>query len=276
MRTWLITGVRTGFGRAIAEAVLAAGDRVVGTLRGAGDLPEYDALAPGRAYGVLLDVRDQAAVRDVVADVTSRFGGIDVLINNAGYGLEGAIEEVTLDQARDQFDVNVFGALAVTQAVLPGMRARRRGHIINVTSMGGLTAFPGVGIYNGSKFALEGISEALAKEVAPLGIKVTAVEPGAFRTDWAGRSMAHAQRPIADYEETVGKYRRLLAERNGHQPGDPRKLAAAILRIVDEPDPPLHLLLGPDALALVGEKLDRLRSEIARWAPLSSATNFSA
>jgi NAD(P)-dependent dehydrogenase (short-subunit alcohol dehydrogenase family) len=276
MRTWLITGVRTGLGRAIAEAALQAGDRVVGTLRGAVDLPEFDALAPGRSHGVLLDVRDEAAVRDTVADVTARLGPIDVLVNNAGYGLEGAIEEVTLQQARDQFDVNVFGALAVTQAVLPGMRARRRGHVINMTSMGGLTSFAGVGIYNGSKFALEGISEALAKEVAPLGIKVTAVEPGAFRTDWAGRSMAHAKSPIADYDETAGAYRRALAQRNGHQPGDPRKAAEAILRIVADPAPPLHLLLGPDALALVGEKLGRLQTEIARWAPLSAATDFGA
>jgi NAD(P)-dependent dehydrogenase (short-subunit alcohol dehydrogenase family) len=275
MRTWFITGVSTGLGRAIAQAALDAGDSVVGTLRDSSARHAFEAIAPGRAHAVLVDVRDEAGVRDVVADVTKRIGPIDVLVNNAGYGLEGAIEEVSLEQARAQFDVNVFGALAVIKAVLPGMRARRRGHVINVTSIGGLTGIPGVGIYNGSKFALEGISEALAKEVEPLGIRVTAVEPGAFRTDWAGRSLVHAESSISDYDKTAGEFRRTLEQHNGHQPGDPRKAAEAIVGIVDAPDPPLHLLLGPDALAMADEKIDKLQAEIRRWESVTIGTNLA-
>ena len=202
-------------------------------------------------------------------------GGIDVLVNNAGYGLEGAVEEVTLEQIRSQFEVNVFGAVSVIKTALPYMRKRRAGHIVNITSMGGLTAFPGVGIYNGSKFALEGISEALAKEVKPLGIKVIIVAPGSFRTDWASRSMVHVDGQIDDYKATAGAFRKSLAQRNGRQPGDPKKAAEAIIAAVDAADPPLHLLLGPDALRFVGEKLGSLQAEILKWAPVSAATNFS-
>lgn len=272
-RLWFITGVSTGLGRAIAETALATGDTVVGTLRDPAASPAFEALEPGRAHAVLVDVRDEAGVRTVVADVTSRLGPIDVLVNNAGYGLEGAVEEVTTAQARAQFDVNVFGVLNVLQAVLPGMRTRRSGRILNVTSIGGLTAFPGVGIYNGSKFAVEGISEALGKEVAHLGIKVTAVEPGSFRTDWAGRSMVHVETPIADYDPSAGEFRRSLYARSGRQAGDPRKAAAAILRIVEDADPPQHLLLGPDALAALETKLARLQADVARWSSVSSGTN---
>jgi short-subunit dehydrogenase len=164
----------------------------------------------------------------------------------------------------------------VTKAVLPFMRKRRAGHIVNITSMGGLATFPGVGIYNGSKFALEGISEALAKEVKPLGIKVTIVEPGSFRTDWAGRSMAHTANQIADYEETVGAFRQSLVQRNGKQAGDPHKAALAIIKAVESDEPPLHLLLGHDALNFVGAKLGALQAEILKWAPVSASTNFDA
>jgi NAD(P)-dependent dehydrogenase (short-subunit alcohol dehydrogenase family) len=275
MANWLITGVSSGFGRALAEAVLAKGDRVAGTVRKAAAKTEFETLAPGRALGILLDVTDEASVRRGVGEAEERTGGIDVLVNNAGYGFEGAIEEATPAQIRAQFEVNVFGAVAVIQAILPQMRRRRAGHIVNIASMGGLTAFPGVGIYNGSKFALEGISEALAKEVKPLGIKVTIVEPGSFRTDWAGRSMVHVERTIADYEETAGLFRRALAQRNGRQPGDPRKAARAIIQAVGAETPPLHLLLGTDALRLVGEKLGALETEIMRWAPVSVSTDFA-
>jgi NAD(P)-dependent dehydrogenase (short-subunit alcohol dehydrogenase family) len=274
MANWFITGVSSGFGRALAEAVLAKGHSVIGTVRNAAAQPTFEALAPGKASAVVLDVTDEAAVHAVVDEVAKRHGNIDVLVNNAGYGLEGAVEEVSLDQVRQQFEVNVFGAVAVIQAVLPHMRKQRAGHIVNITSMGGLTAFPGVGIYNGSKFALEGISEALAKEVKPLGIKVTIVEPGSFRTDWAGRSMLHAEKPIADYEPTAGAFRQSLAQRNGRQGGDPRKAAAAIIMATEANEPPLHLLLGPDALRFVGDKLGALQSEILKWAAVSAATNF--
>jgi NAD(P)-dependent dehydrogenase (short-subunit alcohol dehydrogenase family) len=275
MANWLITGVSSGFGRALAEAVLATGDTVVGTLRNEAAKADFEKLAPGKAISVVLDVTDQQSVRKGVEEAERKTGGIDVLVNNAGYGLEGAVEEVTLDQVRAQFEVNVFGAVSVIQALLPHMRKRRAGHIINITSMGGLIAFPGVGIYNGSKFALEGISEALAKEVRPLGIKVTIVAPGSFRTDWAGRSMVHVDGTIADYESTAGAFRKSLAQRNGRQPGDPKKGAAAIIAAVHASDPPLHLLLGPDALRLVGEKLGALQAEILKWAPLSATTDFS-
>jgi NAD(P)-dependent dehydrogenase (short-subunit alcohol dehydrogenase family) len=275
MVNWLITGVSSGFGRALAEAVLAKGDTVAGTLRNESAKAEFETLAHGRAIGLLLDVTDQASVRRGVEEAEKKTGGIDVLVNNAGYGLEGAIEEVTLDQVRAQFEVNVFGAVSMIQTVLPHMRKRRAGHIINITSMGGMAAFPGVGIYNGSKFALEGISEALAKEVKPLGIKVTIVAPGSFRTDWAGRSMVFVENPIPDYEATAGVFRRSLQQRNGRQAGDPKKAAQVIIDMVAEENPPLHLLLGPDALRLVGEKLGALQTEIMKWAAVSASTNFS-
>ena len=274
MSNWLITGVSSGFGQALAEAVLAKGDKVAGTLRAEPARAEFDQRAPGRSFGILLDVTDETSVRRGVEEAETKTGGIDVLVNNAGYGFEGAIEEASLAQVRAQFEVNVFGAVSVIQAALPHMRRRRAGHIVNITSMGGLAAFPGVGIYNGSKFALEGISEALAKEVGPLGIKVTIVEPGSFRTDWAGRSMVHAERSIADYEDTAGTFRRALAMRNGRQSGDPRKAAQAIILAVESEQPPLRLLLGPDALRLVGEKLGALQTEILKWAPVSAGTNF--
>jgi NAD(P)-dependent dehydrogenase (short-subunit alcohol dehydrogenase family) len=275
MANWFITGVSSGFGRSLAEAVLANGDTVVGTVRNDTARAEFEELAPGKAIALRLDVTDQASVLRGVEEAERETGGIDVLVNNAGYGLEGAVEEVTLDQIRAQFETNVFGAIAVIQAALPFMRKRRAGHIVNITSMGGLTAFPGVGIYNGSKFALEGISEALAKEVKPLGIKVIIVAPGSFRTDWAGRSMVHVDDSIADYEATAGAFRKSLAQRNGRQPGDPQKAAAAIIAAVAAADPPLHLLLGPDALRFVGEKLGALQTEILKWAPVSASTNFS-
>jgi NAD(P)-dependent dehydrogenase (short-subunit alcohol dehydrogenase family) len=274
MRIWFITGVSTGLGRALAETALGVGDSVIGTLRDPEAVPAFEALAPGRAHAALLDVRDDTRVRAVVADEMDRIGPIDVLVNNAGYGLEGAVEEASLTEAHAQFDVNVFGALSVIQAALPSMRARKSGHIINISSIAGLTAFPGVGIYNGSKFALEGITEALAKEVAPLGIRVTLVEPGAFRTDWAGRSLVHAAHRIADYEPTAGEFRRELAVHDGRQLGDPHKAAAAIVAVVDADRPPLHLLLGSDALAAAREKIDTLRAEIDKWSSVTNATSF--
>jgi NAD(P)-dependent dehydrogenase (short-subunit alcohol dehydrogenase family) len=243
-----ITGVSSGFGRAIAEAAVAAGHRVVGTLRSEADLAEFNRLSPGHAFGRILDVTDTAAIAPAVAAIESEIGPVDVLINNAGYGHEGVLEESALDDIRRQFEVNVFGAVAMMQAVLPSMRKRRSGHIINITSMGGLTTFPGVSVYHGSKFALEGISESLGKEIQSFGIHVTAVEPGAFRTDWAGRSMV---------------------------PGDPVKAAHAILQIIAAEKPPVHLLLGTDAVKFVSEKLDALQAEIAEWKALSLSTDFT-
>jgi NAD(P)-dependent dehydrogenase (short-subunit alcohol dehydrogenase family) len=275
VKTWLVTGVSSGFGRALAEAALSRGDRVVGTLRQEAQRAEFDALAPGRAFGVILDVRQDADVRRVVGEIETTVGPIDVLVNNAGYGYEGSIEEASMADIRAQFDVNVFGAISVIQAVLPFMRQRRAGRILNVTSMGGLMTFPGVGIYHGSKFALEGISETLAKEVAEFGIKVTAIEPGSFRTDWAGRSMQRGARTIADYDASFEPIRKARAARSGNQPGDPLKAAQAILQVADAPNPPVHLLLGSDALSLVREKLDGLKQEIDAWEHVAVGTDFT-
>jgi NAD(P)-dependent dehydrogenase (short-subunit alcohol dehydrogenase family) len=274
MRNWFITGVSTGLGRALAERALEAGDLVIGTLRDAKARTEFEQIAPGHSVGVILDVTDEAAVSRVTREVLAHYGSIDILVNNAGYGLEGAIEETSSAQTRRLFDVNVFGLLSVTQAVLPSMRARRSGHIFNVASIGGLTTFPGVGIYNGTKFAVEGISEALAKEVSPLGIKVTIIEPGAFRTDWAGRSMDHIETPIPDYDATAGEFRRGLVKRNGKQPGDPKKAASIVFNVAGAADAPLHLLLGRDALAAAGVKLGALQTELMKWAPVSASTDF--
>ncbi|MDR3407632.1 MAG: oxidoreductase [Methylovirgula sp.] len=272
---WLITGVSSGFGRALSELILEKGGKVAGTVRKETDKAEFEKLAPGRAFAILLDVTDEAAVHHGVNEAEEKLSGIEVLVNNAGYGFEGALEEATLADFRAQFDVNVFGAIAMMQATLPFMRQRRAGHILNISSMGGLAAFPGISAYHGSKFALEGISESLAKEVKHLGIKVTIIEPGGFRTDWAGRSMRHVERTIEDYEPSAGWSRKRLAERNGRQPGDPRKAAEAMLLVVESPEPPLHLLLGSDALQLAGEKLGALQTEIMKWAPVSASTDYT-
>lgn len=274
-KLFFITGVSTGFGRALAQAALADGHRVVGTLRDQTALGEFELLGPGRAIGKLLDVTHTDAIADVIADIEGKVGPIDVLVNNAGYGYESLLEESTLDEWRKQFDVNVFGAVAMMQAVLPYMRRRKRGHIINITSMGGYITGPGIGAYNGTKFALEGISESLSKEVKDFGIKVTAVAPGAFRTDWAGRSMVRAQRSIPDYDAAFNHLRERRQANSGKQPGDPAKAARAILEIVATSEPPVHLLLGPDAVRLVNEKLDALRAELKAWESLSKSTDFS-
>ncbi len=273
-KLFLITGVSSGFGRAFAEAALSAGHRVVGTVRNADGSAKFEALAPGRAKAVLLDVTDFDAIEPVVARIEAEMGPIDVLINNAGYGHEGTLEESPLGDMRRQFDVNVFGAVAMIKAVLPFMRGRHAGHIINITSMGGFITMPGIAYYCGSKFALEGISEALAKEVKDFGIHVTAVAPGSFRTDWAGRSMVRSDRSIADYDELFDPIRKAREEKSGNQTGDPQKAAAAILALVGSENPPVHLLLGTDALNLVRGKLAALSEEIATWENLSRSTDF--
>lgn len=276
MKTWLITGVSSGFGRALAQALLERGDRVVGTLRDEAQRAAFSGLSEGKSFGYLLDVRDHDEARRVVAKVEEEVGAIDVLVNNAGYGYEGSVEEATPEAARAQFDVNLFGAISMLQAVLPFMRERRAGHILNVTSMGGLMTFPGVGVYNASKFALEGINEALASEVKAFGIKVTAIEPGAFRTDWAGRSMIRAGRTIADYDALLTPISATRAARSGKQPGDPARAAQAMIKVVEADNPPVHLLLGTDALKFVREKIATLTQEIDTWEALSASTDFPA
>ncbi|WP_408230392.1 oxidoreductase [Paraburkholderia dipogonis] len=274
-KTFLITGVSSGFGRAFAQAALDAGHTVVGTVRNEAARDAFTALAAERAHAAVLDVTDFEAITPAVAAITRTVGPIDVLVNNAGYGHEGTLEESPLDDLRRQFDVNVFGAVAMIKAVLPAMRERRSGHIINITSMGGFITMPGIAYYCGSKFALEGISDTLAKEVAGFGIKVTAVAPGSFRTDWAGRSMVRAGRSIADYDALFDPIREAREAKSGKQAGDPHKAAQALLEIVAAANPPAHLLLGNDAFDLVKTKLAALSGEIETWEALSRSTDFA-
>ena len=271
---FLITGVSSGFGRAFALAALQAGHTVIGTVRNDAARKDFEDLASNRAYGLVLDVTDFAAIDNAVALMSEKFGPIDVLVNNAGYGHEGTLEESPLEEMRHQFDVNVFGAVAMIKAVLPSMRERRTGHIINITSMGGFITMPGIAYYCGSKFALEGISETLAKEVAGFGIKVTAVAPGSFRTDWAGRSMVRSARHIADYDAVIDPIRAARQAKSGHQLGDPAQAAQVLLKIANAADAPVHLLLGSDALGLVRDKLASMTAEIAAWEQVSASTDF--
>lgn len=272
-KTLLITGVSSGFGRALAQEALAAGHRVIGTVRSEQARRDSEALAPNQSIGRVLDVTDFDAIDGVIAELEANIGPIDVLVNNAGYGHEGVLEESPLDAMRQQFDVNVFGAVAVLKAVLPYMRKRRRGHIINITSMGGFITLPGIAYYCGSKFALEGITEVLGKEVKPFGIAVTAVEPGSFRTDWAGRSMVRSPRTITDYDALFDPIRKAREERSGKQLGDPTKAAHAILTLIASDTPPAHLLLGSDALELVRNKLSSLSEEIKTWEAVTRSTD---
>ncbi|MBU9827746.1 MULTISPECIES: oxidoreductase [Rahnella] len=268
-----ITGVSSGFGRALAEEALQAGHRVVGTLRNAQACEKFEALAPGRSFGRVLDVTDFEAITPLAAAVEQEIGAVDVLVNNAGYGHEGIMEESPLSEARHQFDVNVFGAVAVIKAFLPYFRQRRAGQVLNITSMGGFITLPGISYYCGSKFALQGISETLSKELKPFNISVTAIQPGSFRTDWAGRSMVRSPRTISDYDASFGPVRETRAKRSGHQPGDPQKAARAILQLINSPAPPASLLLGSDAVKFVREKLQQMNTDIDAWEALSQSTD---
>jgi len=273
-KTLFITGAGSGFGRALVIAALEAGHKVIGTVRSDAAVRELEALNPSRAFGRILDVTEFDAIDAVVAEVEDSVGPIDVLVNNAGYGHEGILEESSLNEMRRQFDVNVFGAVAVTKALLPYMRERRRGHIVNITSMGGFITMPGIAYYCGSKFALEGISEVLSKELKPFNIAVTAVAPGSFRTDWAGRSMVRTARSIAAYDTLFDPIRQAREEKNGKQLGDPAKAARAILKLIGTENPPAHLLLGTDALTLVREKLKRYAAEIDAWEEVTRSTDY--
>lgn len=272
-KTILITGVSSGFGQALAREALAVGHRVIGTVRNSEALQAFGALDTQRAFGYLLDVTDVERIDEVVGEIESAVGPIDVLVNNAGYGHEGILEESPLAELRRQFDVNVFGAVAMIKAALPGMRQRRRGHIINITSMGSFITLPGISYYCGSKFALEGISEALSQELTPFNIRVTAVAPGSFRTDWAGRSMVRSPRRLTDYDALFEPVRQARQEKSGKQLGDPVKAAHAILALIESQTPPTHLLLGSDALSLVRQKLEALGQEIAQWEKLTRSTD---
>jgi NAD(P)-dependent dehydrogenase (short-subunit alcohol dehydrogenase family) len=272
-QNWLITGVSTGLGRAFAQAALTAGHTVVGTVRSEEDLRAFEHLE--RAHARILEVTDGEAVTRMMAEVEQSVGPLDVVVANAGYGLEGTFEETPLADVRRQFEVNVFGAAATLQAALPFMRQRRRGHLMAVTSMGGLMAVPGMSAYCGSKFALEGMLEALGKEVAQFGVHVTAIEPGSFRTDWAGRSMTRAEHSIDDYDELFVPIRAARQKASGNQLGNPVKAGEAVVHIASVDKPPAHLVLGSDALRLVTAARSATDADIRAWDALSRTTDFA-
>lgn len=272
---WLVTGCSTGIGRHIAEAALERGHRVAVTARRPESVAEFAAAWPERALPLALDVTRREQVVAAIAEAERRFGGIDVLVNNAGYGYMAAVEEGEDAEVRAMFDTNYFGAVELIKAVLPGMRQRRRGHVINISSMTGLVANPPNVYYSSSKFALEALSEGLAKEVAPFGIRVTAIEPGAIRTDWSTRSMKETAHPIDAYAETVGARKNLIKAAGPRFPGDPRKVALAVLHVSELPDPPLHLLLGHDVYKAYTEKLKGLLASVEEWREVTLGVNFS-
>lgn len=274
MRKWLITGVGGGLGRALAVNALARGDEVVGTMRRPADIAAFEALAPRRARGALLDLAVADGAAQVVATAEAELGRIDLLVNNAGYGLVGAIEETTLAQARSLFEVNLFGAIAMIQAVLPGMRARRGGHIVNITSVSGFAPWAGTAVYGASKYAMECIGQTLAQEVKPFGIRVTNVAPGGFRTGFAGASLAQAENVIADYDDGARRSKQTLAASKGRERGDPERAAAAIIAALEAPQPPMHFFLGEDALLHAREQIDVVLDQMAQWRELSLSTAF--
>jgi NAD(P)-dependent dehydrogenase (short-subunit alcohol dehydrogenase family) len=271
---WFITGCSTGFGREIAKAVLQRGYRAVVTARDPQKVQDIVEGHSGRALVLRLDVNDRAQIAECVKSAEATFGRIDVLVNNAGYGYVAAVEEGEDDEIRAMFETNFFSMAAMMRAVLPGMRKRRSGFIVNISSDSGLVGYMAVGYYNSSKFAVEGLSEVLAMEVAPLGIKVLLVEPGCNRTDWAGRSLKTSPHQIADYAETAGANRKFGLGLDGNQAGDPVRAAAAIIQAVESPQPPLHLVLGKDALKMIRGKLDRLHHDLDAWEPTTLAADF--
>jgi NAD(P)-dependent dehydrogenase (short-subunit alcohol dehydrogenase family) len=274
MPTWLITGCSTGLGRAIAEAVIDAGHNAVVTARDAAKVADLADTAPDRVLAVALDVTVPDQIGAAVQQAVERFGGIDVLVNNAGYGYRAAVEEGDEAEVRTLFETHFFGAVAMIKAVLPGMRARRSGAIVNISSIGAQVMPVGSGYYSAAKAALEGMSGALRGELAPLGISVIVVEPGAFRTDFAGRSLVQSSAVIDDYAGTAGQRRKENDTMHGNQAGDPAKAGAAIVTAVESSEPPAFLLLGPDALALYRYVADARASEIAKWEQLTGGTNF--
>lgn len=273
-RTWFITGASTGFGRILAEEVLKAGGKVIATARQLDKVADLEEKHPGRARAFALDVTDAAQIHSVVAQTITTFGPVDVLVNNAGYGLAGAVEEVTEEEFMPMFETNVFGLMRVTREFLPHFRKQGSGNIVNLSSVGGLVGLPGWGYYNASKFAVEGFSEALAAEVTPLGIHVTIVEPGPFRTDFLGRSGVEAKERIADYDATAGKTRQYFHEQAGKQKGDPLRAVHAMIQAVESPQPPLHLLLGALALQRMKGKLDQWKDNIKAWEPTTVGADF--
>jgi len=275
-KVWFITGASTGFGRLLAEEVLKSGARVIATARRPEQIAELTRQYPETLRTFVLDVTKPAEIESVAAGAVAAFGRVDVLVNNAGYGIAGGIEEATEEEFMPVFETNVFGLMRVTRAFLPQFRKQRSGHIVNLSSLAGLTGAPGWGFYNATKFAVEGFSEALAGEMAPLGVKVTIIEPGPFRTDFLGRSGVEAARSIPDYSETVGKTREYFHAQAGKQPGDPMKAVHAIMDVVESANPPLHLVLGAITYNRVKGKLERLLEEMAAYESVTLGADFPA
>ncbi|WP_426116822.1 oxidoreductase [Massilia sp. PWRC2] len=271
---WFITGCSTGLGRALAELIMQRGWRVVVTARDISHIKEMESATPDRVLALSLDVTNSAEIAAALAAVREKFGQIDVLVNNAGYGYQSTIEEGEDTQIRAQFDTNVFGLFAMTRAVLPLMRERRTGNIINITSVAGLIGYPGSGYYAASKHAVEGWSDALRAEVLPLGIGVTCIEPGPFRTDWAGRSLRQTANRIADYAETAGKRLAGTKETSGAQAGDPVRAAAAIVTVAQGADAPRHLVLGAWGFHAVVERMEQRVRDISMQRDLSLSADF--
>ena len=273
-KVWLITGCSTGFGRAFATRALEAGYSVAVASRKKSDIEDIVSKFPETSLAVTLDVTKPTEIQSAVKATIERFGQIDVLINNAGIGYFGAIEESEEAEVRRMFEINFFGLANLTKEVLPLMRSQKSGHIINVASIGGLYSFPALGFYNATKYAVDGYSEALSKEVAPLGIKVTIVAPGGFRTDWAGRSANETPGQIADYKDTANATQTWLRSVNGNQAGNPMKAAEAVIKVVESKNPPLRLLLGKDAVEISKEKLASLTKDFTEWESTSVDVNF--
>jgi NAD(P)-dependent dehydrogenase (short-subunit alcohol dehydrogenase family) len=271
---WFITGCSTGFGRQLAKHTLSLGYPTVVTARNAAQVADIVAGHEENALVLTLDVTQQAQIDAAVDAALKKFGRIDVLVNNAGVGYFGSFEESDLDAVRNMFEINVWGLTNMTRAVLPTLRKQRSGTVVNISSMGGIAALPAVSFYNGTKFAVEGLSESLALEVAPLGVKVLIVEPGPFRTDWAGRSANEVPSTIADYDTTAGARLRTIRDYSGKQPGDPERAAAIIVQTVELPEPPLRLVLGKAALTVVNRKIDTLKKDFDAFAKVSESADF--
>lgn len=273
-KIWFVTGISSGFGAALAQAVMQQGDFVIGTFRKAEEVEQFNQQHKDRGLGLRMDVTQRADIEAAFARIEQDFGRIDVLVNNAGYGMAGAIEETSMDEVRAIFETNVFGALQVTQLALPIMRRQKSGHILQISSGAGFKATAGFGIYNATKFALEGFSEALADELKPLGIHVTIVQPGPFRTRFAAGSLALAKQEIADYTATAGVFRRRMSMIDGNQEGDPVKGAQAIIEVTKTANPPLRLPLGKVVLGNIQAKLDSVRKDMEDWREVAATVVF--
>jgi NAD(P)-dependent dehydrogenase (short-subunit alcohol dehydrogenase family) len=271
---WFITGCSTGLGRALAERALQKGLRVVATARDPSRIRDLASAYPKTSLALALDVTNSIQRADAVGQAERTFGRIDVLVNNAGYGYLAAVEEGEDEEVRAMFETNFFGLVALTKSVLPGMRSRGRGHIINISSVGGLIGNPSSGYYNATKFAVEGLSEALSKEVEPLGIRVTVIEPGPFRTDWAGRSLKQPRSQMEAYAKTAGARRAEISGYSGRQPGDPMRAAEAVIQVAESPTPPLNLVLGAQGLERVRAKLAKLTRGLDQWEAVTMGTDF--